>query len=262
MTSSTLMGKKSAAILLKLRQGFTVNWKKFIPDKLVAVGNVQKSTIEKTYGIPDKRMIVIRNGVEQRRQTNSADFIKKFNTSEKVIVGSISTLIKQKGISDLLDVAHELKKINNNFIFVVAGDGYLKTELEHKCQQLGLQETVIFLGWVEDAAARVLPSFDIFFQPSLWEAMSIVLLEAMAAGKAIIATDVGENIHVLKDSKSGYLVKPKDITRMVTLLNDLINNKQRRIDLGKVARQEYEKYFTVEKMLREYENLYQKLLQK
>jgi glycosyltransferase involved in cell wall biosynthesis len=92
--------------------------------------------------------------------------------------------------------------------------------------------------------------------------MSIVILEAMAAGKAILATDVGENIYVIKEAQNGLLIKPGEIEKMTGLLNELINDKERRDKLGSKARQDYEKYYNVQKMLEEYENLYTELLEK
>ena len=65
---------------------------------------------------------------------------------------------------------------------------------------------VVLAGWVPSAADVAVPAFDVFFQPSLWEAMSVAVLEAMAAGKPVVVTRVGENPHVIEDGVDGLLV--------------------------------------------------------
>ncbi len=90
--------------------------------------------------------------------------------------------------------------------------------LEQRRRELGLEDTVVITGWIPNAAAQALPAFDVFFQPSRWEAMSIAILEAMASGKAIVATRVGDNAHVLEDGVSGLLVDAGDIGGMVDAL--------------------------------------------
>lgn len=71
---------------------------------------------------------------------------------------------------------------------------------------------------MNNASINILPIFDIFFQPSLWEAMSIVILEAMACGKPIVATAVGENRYIIDDNRTGFVVEPGDINHMTEAL--------------------------------------------
>lgn len=232
-----------------------------VPNMLVAVGNEQKRSIQHSYKIPSNRIITIWNGVEDNTQHYRSDSIVWNRIGKnKIIVGTISTFIEQKGLTFLLDVAAALKKRNHSIAFVLAGDGPLRNELELKCQKLGLEDTVFFLGWLKNAALEALPFYDIFFQPSLWEAMSMVILEAMAAGKAIVATNVGENMHILEDGKNAFLVKPKDINNMVLKLDKLINNPHLRMSFGNEAKLKYFKYFTVDKMINKYESLYLDIL--
>jgi glycosyltransferase involved in cell wall biosynthesis len=231
-----------------------------VPDSLIAVGNVQRVAIQKALKIPDHRIITIWNGIEKKEAAIDHNVVNRFSHTEKIVIGSLSTLIEQKGLSYLLDVAALLKKRNNRFIFVVVGGGPLQEELEAKSRQLGLQDTVYFLGWVEDAASRVLPFFDIFFQPSLWEAMSMVLLEAMAAGKPIVATNVGENRCIINEGESGFLVAPKDIQGMAMALEKLILQPDLRKKFGQAGRNKIDKYFNARTMAAAYEKVYQKVL--
>jgi glycosyltransferase involved in cell wall biosynthesis len=109
---------------------------------------------------------------------------------------------------------------------------------------------------VNNAAEQSLPAFDIFFQPSLWEAMSIVILEAMAAGKAIVATSVGETPHIIENEVDGLLVAPKDIKGMTLALSRLIYDAEFRRRMGNEAARKVAQHFTAERMTRDYEKIY------
>jgi glycosyltransferase involved in cell wall biosynthesis len=167
-------------------------------------------------------------------------------------------LIEQKGLDDLLSVARRCRDAGHHMQFVIVGDGPLRPMLEQRRRELGLDDTVVFAGWVANAAARALPAFDVFFQPSRWEAMSIAVLEAMATRKAIVATRVGDNPHVLEDGVSGLLVDSGDTEGMADALIRLYDHGLR-LRLGQTARVTYEQKFTLEHMIRSYEEVYGEL---
>jgi glycosyltransferase involved in cell wall biosynthesis len=119
-----------------------------------------------------------------------------------------------------------------------------------------LQDNVYFLGWVDSASSAILPLFDIFIQSSLWEAMSVVILEAMMAGKAIVATKVGENVHVIDNGINGYLVEPGSTEKLVYYMDKLIRSKPLRDKLGTDAQLKSHKNYTIQNMINNYEELY------
>lgn len=227
-----------------------------IPDRLISVGNVQKRTIQETYKIPDNRILTAWNGVDEKAAIPDPQITGRFTDMNKVIVGSISTLIEQKGLMDLLDVAASLKKRCANFIFIVVGDGPLRKELELKRRSLGLEDTVFFLGWVQNADTTILPIFDIFIQTSHWEAMSMVLLEAMAAGKPIVTTNVGENRHIIDNGINGLIIEPKNTENMVAGIEKLISAPELRGAIGLEAKKKWNKQFTSNIMTKNYEDIY------
>ena len=230
------------------------------PDQLVAVGYEQKAMIQQTFNIPRNRVLTIWNGVENKTAATDCPILSRVAEEGNLIIGSLSTLIEQKGITHLLDVARHLKNRVNGFVFVIVGDGPLRPILEAKCRRHNLENVVHFLGWVEHADSRVLPLFDIFFQPSLWEAMSMVLLEAMAAGKPIVASNVGETRHVIDHGKSGFLTEPGNVVNMVDALEKLIKQPRLRTSFGVSAARRYQQYFTAKNMAIQYEKLYHALL--
>ena len=230
-----------------------------IPNKLIAVGNEQKRAIQVTFGLSEDRITTVWNGVEPGRESIDWTLLKSVPKGKKII-GSLSTCIPQKGLDDLLDVAFVLKQKRNDFIILIVGDGPLRSDLEKRCNEFNLSDTVFFLGWVKDAPSRILPLFDIFVQSSLWEAMSMVLLEAMAAEKPIVATDVGENRHVIKHGESGYLSEPRDINTMARFIDQLLSSSDLRVNIAHKAKRVLSGSFSADIMARNYEKLYKETL--
>lgn len=232
-----------------------------VANRLVAVGDHQRQTIEKAYGISPAKMRKVWNGVTLSDNSEDIDLGAIIGAEKRCVIGTFATLHnEQKGITYLLDVAARLKSQGEKVVFVIAGEGPLRKGLEQKSERLGLTNTVYFIGWVKDAAARLLPKVDIFFQPSLWEAMSVVVLEAMAAGKPIVATRVGENQKVLEHEQDGLLVDARNTDQMISALTRLIHEPGLGVRLGAEAKNKFYRTFTADRMARDYERLYLEVL--
>lgn len=231
-----------------------------VPDALVAVGHRQAAAIRDLYGIPENRLKVIWNGVDDPSPPTERLPLLADLAPGVPIIASISTMIRQKGLEHLLEAAALLRQSGDSFVLLVTGDGVLRTELVDRAAGLGLAEHVRFLGWVPDAARQVLPACDIFVQSSLWEAMSLVVLEAMAAGKPTVVTSVGENPHVVVSGETGLVVPPADPAALAEALRALLRDPGRRAALGRDARRRYEQRFRVEHMVAQYQRLYLEIL--
>jgi len=230
-----------------------------VPDRLVAVGHEQRRTIRSLYRLPDARITTVYNGVDPAPARVDPE-IEALRKSGRVVIGSVSTLIEQKGIPDLLRTAAALRRRRDDFVFAIVGDGPLRGELEALARDLDLGSHVVFLGWVREAAARALPGFDIFFQSSLWEAMSMVVLEALAAGVPVVATRVGENGVVVRDGVNGRLCAPRDVDAMTSALESLVSSADRRRRMGRAARADHAERYTSEVMGYRHVDLYRELL--
>lgn len=226
-----------------------------IADRLVAVGRQQREQILAAYRLAPGRLDVIWNGAPEPRVEDTRPFLERVDAGSKLVVGTVAKLIPQKGLDDLLQVARRCRDLGAPLQFVVLGEGPLRRDLEERRRELGVEDTVQLLGWFENAAGRALPAIDIFFQPSRWEAMSIAVLEAMAIGRPIVATRVGDNPHVLEDGVNGLLVDVGDVEGMARALQRLTDADMRR-RLGREARAAYERRFTLTEMIRAYERLY------
>jgi glycosyltransferase involved in cell wall biosynthesis len=231
-----------------------------VPDTLIAVGHEQARSIRDLYGIPEKRMRVLWNGVADPRERRISTERFPGLRIDVPVIASISTLIPQKGLTHLLDAAALLRDTGESFQLAIVGGGVLEQPLREQAEKLRLGDHVKFLGWMAQANDRVLPSADIFVQSSIWEAMSIVVLEAMSAQKAMVVTSVGENPHVVKNGETGIVVPPANPAALADGLRRLLRDRDLRQEMALAARRRYEQTFTVGHMIAAHEKLYAELV--
>jgi len=191
-------------------------------------------------GLARKKISVIENGIDVSRFLNKYDrneIFKEFDIEpDKKIIGTIGRLSKEKGQSNFIDAAKALIEKFDNLVFMIVGDGPLRDELRAHVSNLGLQDNFIFTG-VSENIPKVFALLDIFVLPSLTEGLPMVLLEAMAAKKPIVATAVGAIPRLISDKRSGCLVKPKDTDGIIKAVEFMLNNTD---DKTKIAQRGYE----------------------
>lgn len=217
--------------------------------------------------IQDKRVQVIFNGVDIDRfkpfLPHTAAVLEMRAslglTPTDFVVGTVGRLTPIKNHQSLIDaLAVSIKKYPDMKLLFV-GDGELRQELEEYGQRLGLTEAIIFTGERHDIPA-ILPVMDVFILTSLYEGMSIALLEAMATGRPVIASQVGGNPEVVYHGKTGYLVPTKNIKAIVNNLEDLKENPLLRRTMGHKARDRVINLFSLTSMINNYEKVYQDIL--
>lgn len=228
-----------------------------LPHRLVAVGNVQRDSIIRTLRLSPGRVETIWNGANARPAELDERFVG--SESEPPLVGSVSAFFPQKGLPTLLDAASLVHNRGVRFRLLLVGDGPLRPALEAQALRLGIGGIVEFRGWMADATS-ILPTIDIFVQSSHWEAMSLVVLEAMAAGRPILATRVGENPVVLEHDRTAILVPPGDAEALASSLMRLIADRPLRARLGAAARASHAASFTERVMTDRYLTIYEQLL--
>ena len=231
-----------------------------VADRLVAVGHEHAAQIRRTYRLAERRLAVVTNGVDRLPGEVDAGWQARLRATGAVVIGTICTFIEQKGLPDLLRVAGRLRDAGVNARFVVVGDGALRPAIEAECRTAGLTDYVHFAGWKQGASATMLPLFDVFFQPSLWEAMSMVILEAMAAGVPVVATDVGDNRHVIVDGESGRIVPRGDVGAMAAALTELAASPDARRRMAAAGRLRHARQYTVDHMAASYAAIYDDVL--
>lgn len=224
-----------------------------VPDQLVAVGNEQRDSIIKALRVPSSRIRTIWNGVDCEARPAQ---IGAESRGTRLRIGSVSTFGTQKGLPTLLEAAKIVRDRGLDFRLVLVGEGPMRRELEEIVAGLGLAGHVEFTGWKPDGAKTLLPTFDIFVQSSYWEAMSVVILEAMAARRPIVATTVGENTSVLAHDETAILVPARNANALADGLAAAIVDPSRRERLAEAAYVRYAECFTGRAMADRYASAY------
>ena len=171
-------------------------------------------------------------------------------------IAMISCLKPQKNPLDFLKMAKKIKRQGLKAVFYVIGDGFLRPDLEVFIQKNKLNDCVKLLGWRRDIL-ELLPFFNIIVQTSLWEGLPLALLEAMAAGKPVVAYNVGGVKEIIKEAERGYLIKPKDVQALTERVIFLLANKDVAIAIGRRGKSFWqESEFHVEKMISKIETVY------
>jgi glycosyltransferase involved in cell wall biosynthesis len=143
--------------------------------------------------------------------------------------------------------------------FLVIGGGPLEQPLRDKAVSLGLADRVVFTGSKQDAS-RLLPVFDVFVMSSLWEAMPMALLEAMAARRQIIVTDVGDNRAIVDNGRCGVVVAPRDARAITNAVLGIVGNPYESALMAERAQQRLDERFTTRHMVEAYEGLYERMV--
>lgn len=227
-------------------------------DKIIAVSNsVKEFYVSK--GILSEKIEVIYNGVKINKPSavSYQSLVKeKFDIKEdETVLAVIGRLVPQKGHKYLFEA---LSSLNDGYKLklLVVGDGPEKERLLETQERLGLEGKIIFTGLRTDVP-RLFGVIDILVMPSLREGFPIVALEAMAQGVPVVATDVGGNKELVINNETGLLVPVEDSNGLAEALVRLFRDKDKRKQMGFLAKGRVEKYFSLEKMLEQTQRLYE-----
>jgi glycosyltransferase involved in cell wall biosynthesis len=147
----------------------------------------------------------------------------------------------------------------NDVTLVVVGDGSERGALETLADDLDVTGKIRWAGHRRDVPF-LLPAFDLFIQPSLHEGLPNTVLEAMAAGLPVVATDVGGTPEVVVDGVTGLLVPPRDSSALAEAVAMLLSDQNLRHDMGQAGRERVANHFAVRHMIEQTEQLYEQLL--
>ena len=241
-------------------------WTRGWAAKVVAVSEAVERELLSTESIARGKVVVIQNGIELARfrigpeeeQKRRAEARADWGVDEdKIVIGAVGRLHGPKGLKYLIEAFSLAVKQESRLELVIAGDGPEREALENQATTLGLR--VHFLGYQANPIP-LYPGFDLYVLPSLAEGSPNALLEAMAAGKASIASRVGGVPEAAEDGHSGILVEPANPAALSSAILELATNPERRKELGNAARARVEQEFDLEKKVRQHEALYLGLL--
>ena len=229
--------------------------------QLVAVADVQKQSIVKHHRFSPDALVTVINGVDPNRMVSDpavrdARRAEFGFTPDHVVVGCIAVMTRQKGIPHLLQAAREVLAGDARVRFLIVGGGPLEASLRQEAAGLGLDPArVVFTGWRQDNLA-LLSALDVFVMSSLWEAMPLALLEAMAARRPIVVTDVGDNRMVVEDGACGLVVPPAQPEAIVAAVRRILGDPAAAAAMAERAHARFAARFTTRQMVGNYEAIY------
>jgi glycosyltransferase involved in cell wall biosynthesis len=208
---------------------------------------------------PASRLHVIRNGVQMPMpQRSRAAMRRDLDLGDRPVAGIVARLAGVKNHALLLRSWKRVVADVPDAVLVVVGNGSQEENLRGLHQQLGLGESVRFLGFRQDISELLL-AMDVFVLSSLSEGLSLTLLEAEACGLPVVATRVGGNPEVVLDGETGLLVPSEQELPLAAALARLLQDAPLRRQFGERGRSYYEQHFTLAAMLRGYVELYCRL---
>jgi L-malate glycosyltransferase len=234
-----------------------ISWR--CADRVLAVSESLKQHLVREIGFPAQRIISIQNGVDTDRfQPNGERMALREGLgwpARGFIIGSVGRLVPVKNYATLLRAAARVASRVPQLTLALVGDGPLDGELKTLAEQLGIADRVSFLGYRDDVP-NLLNAMDIFVLPSLREGMPNAVLEAMACGLPVIASEVGGASEIVRDRENGLLVCPTDVEQLSQHLYQLALSPERCRAMGIAGRRCIEREFKMEHMVNKYTNLY------
>lgn len=221
--------------------------------KTIAVSDAVQSDT-KGWPFVHHKIITIRNGTSEPQfiardeaRASMARFANTEVTPDTFIIGTIAELHPNKGIMYAIHTIMDTAKTFPHILYLIAGDGEQREELETYIREQGFGEHIHFLGFVLDAT-RYLKAFDCFVLPSVKEGLPYVLLEAGLASLPIITTSVGGIPEVIDDVKTGLLVPSRDTDALTRALMWMIENPEKRSMMGSALHEKVLHDFSLSKM--------------
>lgn len=200
-------------------------------DKIISVSEFTKKQIVETYGINPENNDVIYNGIELKEQIfDEAEFEElktQFSIPQKPVILFVGRVDDhRKGLDILLKSFNNVLK-NIDSILLVVGKGN-QTEARTLATSLGIQDKVFFTGFVDDTTLKKCYAIcDVYVIPSRLEGFGLTILEAMAAEKPVVATNVGGIPELVKQHRNGILVKPKNPEQLAEAIISILLNKEK-----------------------------------
>lgn len=272
-TYGTLLAQMAGVPLIA-----TVHGKSYYPDQvkrrlayrmvsrlqtMVAVSKDLKQFLVEKISIPAHKISVVYNGIDittRAEHHSQEDYRRELGlASDESVIGTVGNLYAVKGHTYLLRALPFVLHVHPRTTFIIVGRGDQEVALKEEALHLGIENHVRFLGVREDVQ-RLLSIMDAFVLPSLSEGLSIALLEAMAAGKPVVATKVGGNPEVVLDGTTGYLVPAQAPHALADSLVKLLTNQSLARQFGESGKQRVLSHFSLSQTVKQYQELYESLL--
>jgi len=233
-------------IYTKLLGGFLFS----IPDKIHIYGRSLVPYAKKA-GVKEKRIVVIPTGINIEKFEKASSLERKKLGLEKddFVMLYAGLIVPRKGIDIMLRTVKKLENVNIKLLLV--GEGPSKKEYIKEAQSLGIKERVICTGWRKDIPS-IMKMADVLFLPSRGEGLPGIIMEAMASGLPVLASDIPCIPDLVEDKKTGYLCKKDDINCFAARIKDIMKSKN---TMGKKGKEKIRK-FQWKVLKKDYRRLY------
>jgi len=232
-------------------------------DRFIVVSEVLKETLIKGHKIPPHKVVRIYNGIEigqYRHDATYADLRKEWGVPSHVpLIGAIGRLVWQKGLTHLLQAMPLVFQEYPGTRLILVGDGPLQEDLRDQVRDLGIEASVVFVGFRIDIPA-VLAALDLLVVPSVLEGFPMTTLEAMAMAKPIVATDINGIREEIHNGKTGILMPPADPQALAEGIKQMLKDRTQAKNLGTEARKHVEEMFDIKQQVALHEEVYEELL--
>ncbi len=211
--------------------------------------------------LPKNKVVRLPNSIDLSRVNtphSKAEAKQRFGFAEKdLVIGTVGRVEEQKGHIFLLEAFTKLRQRpdGQRLKLLLVGDGRLLSQLKEVTERLGISEAVRFPGNIPELA-DVYRAIDLFAMPSLWEGLSLAMLEAMAAGLPMVATEVGGARDVLGDNQWGLLVPPHDAAALASSIGKLLDAPSATACLAAAGRERVHANYSVAALAHQLAGLY------
>lgn len=249
-------GRQIVTLLVRITNRFI--------DRTIAVSELSREMLIKNYGMRPSSIVTIRNGVDLARfsvpfdvEAIRADLGVRVEDPVGVMVSGFAP---RKGHRCALRAMAAIRREVPRFRLVLAGDGPLEHELRTEVGRLGMSDAVVFAGFRRDIPA-VLAASDLLLLPSEEECLPLVILEAMASGLPVVATNVGGISEAVENGVTGRLIKPGDGEELARAVIEILGEPERARAMGRAGRRRVEEDFAAERCAGAVLGLYERLLE-
>jgi len=229
-----------------------------ITDKTIVVTKTLQKFVRDKF---KKETVVIPSGVRVAKNANTNE-LEKWGLKENEYIISVSRLIRHKGIHYLIEAFKNLedRNLTGGKKLVIVGDGFYTSDYVAELKKIAeVSKNIIFVGAQNGEALSQLFSHSyLFVQPSNFEGLSIALLEAMAYGKAVLVSDIAENVEAV--AEAGVLFKQGDVVDLENKLAELIGNQERVNALAQAGKERAEKLYNWNELAYKIENVYKEAI--
>ena len=235
-------------------------------EKVVAISAPVKAHLEMDFGVDPSRIELIHNGVDISRFSKiysgdeTAEIKKSIGLKEGPVIGTMGRLSPVKGQRFLIEAMKYIVSENNRAQCLIIGSGSEEGVLRDLAKVCGLEESVIFAGPVYDKVPLYLACMDIFVLPSIKEGLGLALLEAMAAARPCVASDIGGISDIIKDEVNGLLAPVGNSRAIGDAISRLLNDKILSGRLGQKGREFVKENFSLSLMAKMMNKLYKGLI--